>query len=72
MSLYEEIGNSIVAARKEKGFTQERLALEANVSPAYLRLIEKGSANPTIKELNRVVTPMGIALTNPVAFSAVM
>lgn len=62
------IGDSIVAARKEKGFTQERLALEVNVSPTYLRRIEKGTANPPIKELDHVVTPMGIALTNTVSF----
>lgn len=54
MSVYAEIGESIVNLRKRKGFTQEKLALECEISTSYLRRIEHGAANPTIKELKRI------------------
>ena len=41
MSVYAEIGESIVNLRKRKGFTQEKLALECEISTSYLRRIEQ-------------------------------
>lgn len=65
MEINVEIGRSIVRKRKQLGITQEYLALEAETSVSYLRQIEHGTANPTIKQLERIAAPMGMALRNP-------
>ena len=62
MSLYDEIGEEIVDLRKQRGYTQERLALECGISPSYLRLIEHGDANPTVGELVRIAEVLGVKL----------
>lgn len=46
MSVLDEIGATVIYLRKEKGLTQERLALECAISVSYLRLIEHGNATP--------------------------
>lgn len=67
MRIYEEIGETIVYLRKEKGLTQENLALETGISVSYLRLIEHGDANPTINELCKIAEVLEIELRNPLA-----
>ena len=67
MSIYEEIGETIVYLRKEKGLTQENLALETGISVSYLRSIEHGNANPTINELWKIAEVLGGELRNPFA-----
>lgn len=48
VSINEDIGKAIVNIRKQKGLSQEYLALECDMSVSYLRRIEHGTANPTI------------------------
>ena len=48
---FVEIGRIIVVLRERKGLTQEKLALEAEMSVIYLRRIERGRANPTLRAL---------------------
>lgn len=63
MSVFHEIGRSIVDIRKRKGITQEELALEAEMSVSYLRTIEHGNANPTIKTIVRLTTVLNKPIT---------
>ena len=49
---FVEIGRIIVVLRERKGLTQEKLALEAEMSVIYLRRIERGRANPTLRALD--------------------
>ena len=65
MSIYDEIGSTIISLREEKGLTQEWLALECGISVSYLRRIEHGTANPTINELWRIAEVLEIELRNP-------
>ena len=51
---FVEIGRISVVLRERKGLTQEKLALEAEMSVIYLRRIERGRANPTLRALDRV------------------
>ncbi len=62
MSIYVEIGERVIELRKEKGYTQERLALESEISVSYLRRIEHGAANPTIGELMKITEVLGVEL----------
>ncbi|MCI8648657.1 MAG: helix-turn-helix transcriptional regulator [Anaerotruncus sp.] len=70
MTIYDEIGETIVSARKEKKLTQEQLALECDISVSYLRCIEHGSANPTINELHLIAKALQLELRNPLAVPA--
>ncbi len=70
MSIYDEIGETIIYLRRRKGFTQEQLALECEISVSYLRLMEHGDANPTINELWRIAEVLGVELRNPFAVPA--
>lgn len=65
MTIYNEIGQSIVYWRKRRGLTQEKLALDCEMSVSYLRLIEYGRANPTIKELTLIAYVLKVDFRNP-------
>jgi len=65
MPIHDEIGDTIVFLRKQRGYTQERLALECEISVSYLRRIEHGDANPTINELWRIARKLEVELRNP-------
>ncbi len=67
MSIYDEIGDTIVFMRGQKEVTQEWLALECGISVSYLRRIEHGTANPTIGELYIIAGALEIELRNPLA-----
>lgn len=67
MSIFVEIGTTIVSLRKEKGLTQEQLALECEISVSYLRRIEHSQANPTIHALWRLAEVLEVELQNPLA-----
>lgn len=67
MSIFVEIGTTIVSLRKEKGLTQEQLALECEISVSYLRRIEHGQANPTIHALWCLAEVLEVELQNPLA-----
>ena len=58
-----EIGRTVVVMRERKGLTQEKLALEAEMSVTYLRRIEHGRANHTLRALDRVAAILGMELS---------
>ena len=66
MSVYDEIGRTIVDIRTQRGFSQEYLALECEMSLSYLRRIEHGTANPTIKTLLRIAKVLDVDIINPI------
>lgn len=43
------LGRNIYRARKERGFTGERLSELCNINPSYLRAIESGSKTPSLQ-----------------------
>lgn len=51
MRLEEVFGEELRAARKERGLTQEALALEAGVERNYVSLIELGRNSPSVRML---------------------
>ena len=67
MSVCKEIGEFIVSRRKLKNLSLEDLAFECNISPSYLRRIEHGQANPTIKELSKIANVLNAEIKNPFA-----
>jgi transcriptional regulator with XRE-family HTH domain len=49
--------------REEKGLTQVRLAVSADMNPATLNRIEMGKANPNLKTLERLADALGITVS---------
>lgn len=65
VSIHEEIGRAIVDIRTYRGYSQEYLALECDMSVSYLRRIEHGTANPTIYELSHIAKVLEVDFRNP-------
>lgn len=72
MSIYRQIGEKIVYLRKKKSLTQEELALRCGISPSYLRCIEHGTANPTLKELSRIAEGLETDVNDLLGISLVL
>jgi len=60
--LLESIGKSIKERRKELGITQPLLAEIAGVSKNTIYKLERGTGNPSIKILDRLLEVLGLAL----------
>jgi transcriptional regulator with XRE-family HTH domain len=52
-------GKTLRKRRKEAGFTQEGLALEADVQRNYVSLIERGVNQPTITTVFKLAGALG-------------
>ena len=61
-------GARLRALRKERGYTQERLAELTKLSTRHVAGIEKGEANPSFEVLYTIITALGTsfdAIFNP-------
>ena len=56
-----DVGEKIRYYRKKLGLSQEALALEANIHPAYLGKLERNEKNPTIETIDKIVSAIGIS-----------
>lgn len=61
---YEQIGNRIRDARKEKGFTQADLAAEAEISDTYVCYIETGHKKVSMDVLLRIAEALGVSISH--------
>jgi transcriptional regulator with XRE-family HTH domain len=50
--------------REERGLTQVRLAVDADMNPATLNRIEQGKANPNLKTLERLAGALGVEVVD--------
>ena len=56
------IGKRLKELRRKYGLSQERLALQAEITTAYLGQIERGIKNPTVVTVGRLCDALGISL----------
>lgn len=56
------IGKRLKELRGKYGLSQERLALQAEITTAYLGQIERGIKNPTVVTVGRLCNALGISL----------
>jgi len=61
--LYKRIGERIVSARKNRGISQETLALVSEIDRTYLARIEQGNVNPSIKVLHKISRHLHISMS---------
>jgi len=58
---YLIIGERLKKARLEKGFTQEKLAEELDVSITFLSRIERGNSHINLKRLSQLCSVLGVS-----------
>lgn len=59
---YAEIGQRIRALRKQRGYTQEKLAEAADLSVPYLSHIERGKKGVSLAAIIRIVAALDTSL----------
>ena len=62
MDVNKQLGMRIKYLRSQKKWSQEDLALEAEVNKNYLSDLERGSRNPTVKILEKIARALDISL----------
>ncbi len=63
MTIVKQLGMRIAYLRKQKGWTQEELAFQANIHKNYLCDLENGKRNPTLKILSSIADALDISLS---------
>ncbi|MED3282433.1 helix-turn-helix transcriptional regulator, partial [Bacillus thuringiensis] len=58
------VGQKIMAFRKDAGLTSKRLAELADITPSMLSQIEKGITNPSLQTLKLISVALNIPLFN--------
>lgn len=57
------IGKRVRELRAERGFSQEQLALEAEITAAYLSQIERDERNPTVRMIAKLCAVLDVSLS---------
>ena len=63
MRAVDQLGMRIKFLRKERNWSQEDLALEANVNKNYICDLENGRRNPSLEILEKIAVAFGISLS---------
>jgi transcriptional regulator with XRE-family HTH domain len=61
--LNEAFGKRVKALRAQEGHSQEAFAQEAGIDRSYYGRIERGEANPTLKNIAAIANVLGISIT---------
>lgn len=59
-----KIGQAIKAERLSKGYSQEKLALEASLDRTYISAIERGKKNLTVTSLNKIACVLKVQMSD--------
>jgi transcriptional regulator with XRE-family HTH domain len=60
-SPHQRVAWNLRRIRVERGLSQERLALEADVDRSYVGRLERGLENPTLTILDRLARVLGVS-----------
>lgn len=60
----KKVGSNIKKYRQRKGWTQEKLAFEANFHRAYIGQIERGEKNIGLQNLERIAHSLGVKIAD--------
>ena len=63
MNIHEKFGFAVATLRKERGYSQERFALEANIARKYMSDIENGKRNVSLDVIKRIADKLDISLS---------
>lgn len=60
---FAALGRRIAATRKDKGFTQEKLAAEAGLDRVAIAYIETGKREPKVKSVYKIAKALDVSLS---------
>ena len=60
LMIEEMVGQRIKQLRNEKGLSQEKLALKADIDRTYLAGVEQGKRNPSLRSLEKIVIALEV------------
>lgn len=63
MDLKVALGKALRSARKQRGLSQEGLALEAGTQRNYVSIIERGGSSPTVGMLDKLCAVLKIPVS---------
>ena len=64
LAMLRSLGKRIRELRRERGYSQEKLAELADVHENHVRRIERGEANPSFLVLIRIARAVGISVSD--------
>lgn len=64
MNNFFSYGERLRELRRERGFTQEEIALRAEITTSYYGQIERGTANPSVALLEKICAVMSISISD--------
>ena len=67
--LEKKLGTKIAYLRKNRGFSQEKLAEKSEISEIYIGEIERGDANPTLEKLKLIANALDVEISELFNFS---
>jgi len=63
-----KFGERIKTLRKERGWSQEKLAEESGFHRTYIGMIERGERNPSLININVFAKTFGISISELIKF----
>lgn len=60
----KKFGKRLAEIRKQKGITQEQLAVLIDVHRTYIGFIEQGKRNPSIGNINKISKVLNVSLSD--------
>jgi transcriptional regulator with XRE-family HTH domain len=63
MDIKKKFGNNLKRLRREKGISQESLALSANLDRTYISSIEKGERNVSITVVEKLANALNVKIS---------
>jgi len=63
MDIKQKFGNNLKRLRLEKGLSQEKLALNADIDRTYIPSIEKGERNVSIVIAEKLAIALNVPIT---------
>ena len=63
LTIEENFQEVLKEIRKEKGFSQEKLAAECELDRTYISMIERGVSSPTLSKLVKISAVLGVNLS---------
>ena len=63
MNLQQKLGLAIIKLRKEKGLSQEKFALEADVDRRYMSDLENGKRNPSLEIIEKIANRLEMPIS---------
>jgi transcriptional regulator with XRE-family HTH domain len=61
-------GKRLAACRKQRGWSQEKLALESGIARSYLGGVERGQRNIALLNICRLAETLGISVAKLMTF----